>query len=183
MTTLLIVALVIVLAVVIVYFTAKNGISRAQNQVEEAYSTMDVYLKERHDLIPNLVKIAQGYAKHETEALQQITNTSNLAAKATTLDQSISEEEKMNNATNRFMTIVQSYPDLKANQNFVNLMNQLQKVEQDISNARKYYNACVKEYNNKITTFPGNLVAGGLSKKPYFQVSSESERQNIDINI
>lgn len=183
MTTILIVLLVLVAIVVIAVIASKNSITHANNQVEEAYSTMDVYLKQRHDLIPNLVNIAEGYAKHEREALQQIAQASTAAARATNLNQAISDEEKLDTATNRLIAIAQAYPDLKANRNFENLMNQLQSTEKDIANARKYYNASVRLYNDKISSFPGSLFAGDLKKKPYFQVSSEAERQNVNINF
>lgn len=183
LTTVLILIVAIVVIGIVAAIMSKNSLNTSLNQVEEAYSTMDVYLKERHDLIPNLVNIAKGYAKHETEALQQIAQASNVAAQAHSMNQVIQDEEKVNQATNRLIAIAQAYPDLKANTNFTTLMNQLKSVEENIANARKYYNACVRQYNNKLTTFPSSLFAGNMTKKPYFQVSSESDRENVNINF
>lgn len=178
--------MVIVLLVVIVVIAAvmaKNSLSTSANQVDEAYSTMDVYLKQRHDLIPNLVNTAKGYADYEKDTLQKIAQANQLASAANTVQESFQQEQKLDNAANHLIALAQAYPDLKANTNYVNLMNQLQKVEQDIANARKYYNASVKEYNNKLTTYPSKLFAGNLEKKPYFQVTTQEDRDNVDVTF
>ena len=183
MTTVLIIVLVIAIVIVIALIASKNSINTSSNQVDEAYSTMDVYLKQRHDLIPNLVNTAKGYAKYEADTLDKIAKASSLANTASSTQEIFNQEQKLDGATNKLIALAQAYPDLKANDNYTNLMNQLQKVEADIANARKYYNASVREYNNKLTTFPTSMFAQGLDKKPYFQVTSEAERQNVDVNF
>lgn len=182
---LMIVLLVVIIVALVLIFmvSAKNGIASSSNQVDEAYSTMDVYLKKRHDLIPNLVNVTKGYAKHEKETLDQITNTVRNSNNASSINELMNEEEKVNTAVTKLFNIIQAYPDLKSNNNYINLMNQLQKVEDDIAMARKYYNASVKEFNNKISTFPGSVFAKNVEKKPYFQVSSEAERQNVNVEL
>lgn len=175
---------IIVVAIIAIFIiSSKNSIKRASNQVEEAYSTMDVYLKQRHDLIPNLVNTVKGYTNYEENVLKQMEDISNQAAHAKGINQVITEETKLDNATNKFLSLVQAYPNLKANENFNNLMNQLQQTEKDIANARKYYNASVRVYNDKITTFPGSLFAKDDKKKPYFQVSSEAERDTVNVDF
>lgn len=175
----------IIAILVIAVIVTKNGLVQANNQVEEAYSTMDVYLKKRHDLIPNLINIVKGYASHEQSVLTQIAQANTAAAQAGSLSEQIKGEEKLNGAVGRLIAIAQAYPELKSNTNYDNLMKELTKVEEDIANSRKYYNATVREFNNKISSFPGSIFAGkdNLQKKPYFQVSSEAERQNIDVQL
>ena len=133
MSTVILVVLVIAIAVIIAAVMAKNSLSTSANQVDEAYSTMDVYLKQRHDLIPNLVNTAKGYANYEKDTLQQISQANQLASAANTIQESFNQEQKLDNAANHLVALAQAYPDLKANTNYVNLMNQLQKVEQDIA--------------------------------------------------
>lgn len=176
--------LILIVAIVVIYFVAtKNSISKSANQVDEAYSTMDVYLKKRHDLIPNLVNTAKGYANYESGTLEQIARANSLAESANTMEEVLKQENKIDNASSKLIALAQAYPELKANTNFVNLMNQLEKIEEDIANSRKYYNASVREYNNKITTFPGKSMAGSAKKKPYYQVDSEKERQNVNVEF
>lgn len=181
----LIVLMVLIVLAAIFFIVARNGLIEANNRVDEAYSTMDVYLKKRYDLIPNLVNVVKGYAKNEKETLTAVTEASRQAMDAKGIPQMAQSQEKLNQTVNNMITMAQAYPELKSNQNFLDLQNQLKKLEDDIANARKYYNASVREYNNKIASFPGSLFAGGLhyEKKPYFQVSSEAERQNVNVEF
>lgn len=177
------IVLIVVLALVIFVVSTKNRITKADNRVEEAYSTMDVYLKKRHDLIPNLVNIVKGYTKYEGNTLEEISKANSIAATSANFNQKVDQEQILDNAANRITAIAQAYPELKANTTFVNLMDQLKSVENDITNARKYYNASVREYNNLISTFPGSLFAKDDQKKPYFQVTSEAERENVNVTF
>lgn len=181
----LLILLVIVLLVVIFFISSRNSLIQANNRVDEAYSTMDVYMKKRYDLIPNLVNVVKGYAAHEKETLVAVTQANQKAAGAMTLAQQAKDEEQLTGAVGRLIAVAQNYPDLKSNQNFQDLQTQLKKLEDDIANARKYYNASVREFNNKIEQFPGSMFAGSLhyEKKPYFQVSSEAERQNVNVSF
>ncbi|MGI6108838.1 MAG: LemA family protein [Eubacteriaceae bacterium] len=179
----------IILAVIVILLiwliVVRNGLVQASNQIEEAYSTMDVYMKKRYDLIPNLVNTVKGYAAHEKETLLAVEQASMKASHAGSVEEQAKDEEALNGAVKNLFALAQAYPDLKANQNYLDLQNQLKKIEEDIANARKYYNASVRVYNDKISTFPGSIFAGGMhfEKKPYFQVASEAERQNVNVQF
>ncbi len=172
------VALVIII-LLIVYICIKNSLVRTVNRTEESWSTIDVYLKKRYDLIPNLVNIVKGYAAHEQDTLTKVIEARNTAALAATPEEKIAAEKALSSELKTLMNFtVERYPDLKANANFLDLSAQLKNVESDLASARKYYNANVREYNNAIMVFPSNIVAGRmkLSKKPYFELDSEAER-------
>lgn len=172
------VALVIII-LFIVYICLKNGLVRTVNRTEESWSTIDVYLKKRYDLIPNLVNTVKGYASHEQDTLTKVIEARNTAAMAATPEEKIAAEKALSSELKTLMNFtVERYPDLKANANFLDLSAQLKSIEADLASARKYYNANVREYNNAIMVFPSSIVAGRmkLSKKPYFELDSESER-------
>ncbi len=180
----LIIVLVIVVLLVIWVVTTYNKLIGLRNQCEEAFSTMDVYLKKRFDLIPNLVETVKGYAKHEAETLQNVIAARN-AAGTTSVAQRMKDENAISGALRQIFALSESYPDLKANSNFVNLQNQLKSVEEDIANARKYYNAVVKQYNDKCMMVPSNLIAsmGHFEKKVMFEVDSAEERRNVNVKF
>ena len=172
------VALVIII-LLIVYICIKNSLVRTVNRTEESWSTIDVYLKKRYDLIPNLVNIVKGYAAHEQDTLTKVIEARNTAALAATPEEKIAAEKALSSELKTLMNFtVERYPDLKANANFLDLSAQLKNVESDLASARKYYNANVREYNNAIMVFPSSIVADRmkLSKKPYFELDSEAER-------
>lgn len=179
----------IILAVVIVgglfFMTTYNGLVGLRNKVEEAFSTMDVYLIKRHDLIPNLVETVKGYAKHEKETLENVIKARNLAVSANTMEEKVAAENAMTGMMSRLFALAEAYPDLKANTNFQELMGQLKSVEEDIANARKYFNGATRQFNTAIEVFPANIVAGlfKFTKKPLFEVSDESERQNVKVSF
>ena len=162
-----------------------NSLVSLRNQVEEAFSTMDVYLTKRYDLIPNLVETVKGYAKHEKETLEAVISARNKAVNATTMEGKIEAENAMSGVIGRLFALVESYPDLKANTNFLDLQNQLKSIEDDIANARKYFNGVTRQYNTKIEVFPMNLLAGifGFTKKPLFVVADEQQRQNVKVSF
>ncbi len=172
------VALAIII-LLIVYICIKNSLVRTVNRTEESWSTIDVYLKKRYDLIPNLVNIVKGYAAHEQDTLTKVIEARNTAALAATPEEKIAAEKALSSELKTLMNFtVERYPDLKANANFLDLSAQFKNVESDLASARKYYNANVREYNNAIMVFPSSIVAGRmkLSKKPYFELDSEAER-------
>ena len=162
-----------------------NSLVSLRNQVEEAFSTMDVYLTKRYDLIPNLVETVKGYAKHEKETLEAVISARNKAVNATTMEGKIEAENAMSGVIGRLFALAESYPDLKANTNFLDLQNQLKSIEDDIANARKYFNGVTRQYNTKIEVFPMNLLAGiyGFTKKPLFVVADEQQRQNVKVSF
>lgn len=175
------VAVIIIIWAVVSY----NGFVRLRNTIEEAFSTMDVYLKKRYDLIPNLVETVKGYAKHEKETLEHVIAARNMAASATTLEERVEKENILQGTLKSLFAIAESYPDLKANTNFLELQGELSRIEDEIANSRKYYNAVVKQYNIKREAFPSTIIAGmfGFEKKPMFEVAGEQEREAVKVQF
>ena len=178
----------VVLFAIIVYFiwyiTTKNGLISLRNDMEEAYSAMDVHMKKRYDLIPNLVETCKGYAKFEQDTLVGITQARNAAIAASPKDKAAAESA-LNSELRTLLNVVQErYPDLKASTQFNNLSKQLENCEHEIGNARKYYNAKVKILNNKIEKFPSSHVARrmGLERKPYFEIA-DAERNAPQVSF
>jgi LemA protein len=163
------------LAVIGVY----NSLVRLRNQVDNAWSQIDVQLKRRHDLIPNLVETARGYMKHERETFEAITNARSAAVGARTVSEASQAEGKLAEALNKFMLVVENYPELKANQNFLAVQEELASTENKIAFARQNYNDQVLSYNNRVQVFPSNILAGvfNFAKRDFFQVQSEGERE------
>ena len=164
---------------------AYNAFVKMRNVVEEAFSTMDVYMKKRYDLIPNLVESVKGYAAHESGTFEKVVQARNIAQQATTVEEKLAAENALTGTLRSLFALAESYPDLKANQNFLDLQSQLQKVEEDIANSRKYYNAVVKEYNTKAEQFPSNFIANmfNFTRKPMFEMENEAERQNVKVEF
>lgn len=158
-----------------------NSLVQLRNSCDEAFSTMDVYLKKRFDLIPNLVETVKGYADHESKTLEAVTAARSAISSAGSTADKVAGENMLTGALKSLFAVAEAYPDLKANTNFMDLQKQLQKIEDDIAQARKYYNGVVKGMNNKVEMFPSNLFAGifGFKKYPFFTVADESERDNV----
>ena len=178
--------LLVVLAVLIIWFIATyNGFVSLKNKVEEAFSTMDVYLVKRYDLIPNLVETVKGYAAHQKETLEKVVSARSLAMNAHSMDEKIAQEQNLSGLLGRLLAISESYPDLKANTNFIDLQRQLKDMEGEIANARKYYNGVVKAFNTRTETIPSNLIAGicGFKKMPLFVVKDEAQRENVKVSF
>jgi len=170
---------VFIVFIVIIVAGMYNGLVRSRNETKNAWSQIDVQLKRRHDLIPNLVETVKGYAKHEQGTLQSVIAARAAAVGAGTVDARIAAEGQLSQALSRLMVVTEQYPDLKANQNFLGLQEELTSTENKIGFARQAYNDAVMTYNTKIETFPSNLVAGnfGFKPEPFFQVQDEKERQ------
>lgn len=162
-----------------------NKLVRAANKVEEAFSTMDVYLKKRFDLIPNLVETVKGYAKHESETLDRVIAARNAAGSAKSAEERMVNEAAISGGLRNIFALAESYPELKANENFLDLQGQLQKIEEDIANSRKYYNATVRIFNDTVMTIPTNLIASmfHFEKKPMFEVADAAERENVKVSF
>jgi LemA protein len=184
-TIILIIVIAAIAVVVLWVVAAYNGFVRLRNMVEEAFATMDVYLKKRYDLIPNLVETVKGYAAHETGTLEKVIQARNLAYSATNIEDKVKGENMLTGALKSLFALAEAYPDLKANTNFLDLQGQLQRMEDEIANSRKYYNAIVKEFNTKTEMFPSNIIAGmfGFSRKPLFEVSKEAEREAVSVKF
>lgn len=179
------VVLVIAIAIVCWYIGTKNNFVRSKNKVEEAFATIDVYLKKRYDLIPNLVETVKGYAKHESETLEKVIAARNNAASATTTAEKIEANANLSNAIKSINVVAERYPELKANVNFIDLSNQLKGIESELANSRKYYNAMVKSFNTDKDIFPKSIVANRmrLEKFPYFELDSAEERKNVKVSF
>jgi len=180
----LIIIIAVVAVIVLWGVTAYNGFVKADNSVQEAFATVDVYLKKRFDLIPNLVETVKGYAKHESETLEKVVAARNAVGEAKTTDEKVANENVLSGTLKSLFAVAESYPDLKANQSFQDLMGQLKTVEEDIANSRKYYNALVKKFNIKCESFPSSLIAGMFhyQRKQLFE-AGEGERENVKVEF
>lgn len=176
--------LAIIILIIIYAFILYNNFISLDNKVKEAFSTMDVYLKKRWDLIPNLVETVKGYAKYEEETLTKVTKLRNTVYNKMTNDEKIINNEELSSDISKIMALKEAYPELKANENFIDLSNKLTKIEDDIANARKYYNGTVRIYNNNVQMFPNNIFAKifNYKTKRMFEASLE-DKQNIRINL
>jgi len=175
------IAALLVLAAIGIY----NSLVRLRNQVDNAWSQIDVQLKRRHDLIPNLVETAKGYMKHERGTFEAITQARSAAMGARTVPEAAQAEGRLADALSKFMLVVENYPDLKANQNFLALQEELTSTENKIAFARQNYNDQVLFYNNKIQMFPSNIVAGmfAFTKRDFFEVQSTAERETPKVSF
>lgn len=169
---------VIILIYAIWYITTKNSLISLRNDMEESYSAMDVHMKKRYDLIPNLVETCKGYAKFESDTLARVTEARKVAIAAGSADKAAAERELSSSLKMLFNVVQERYPDLKASSQFNNLSAQLEQLEHEIAQSRKYYNAKVKILNNKIEKFPSSSVARKmrLERVPYFEIEDASER-------
>ena len=175
----------LVVICIIWYITTHNSLISLKNDVEEAFSAMDVHMKKRYDLVPNLVATCKGYAKHESEAFTRVTAARNAAmaarssgAPASGVDR-ISAERELSSSLRTLLNFVhEQYPQLKADSQFNNLSRQLEQIEEEIARSRKYYNAKIKIFNNKVEKFPSSIVAGRmkLERKPSFEIEDAAER-------
>jgi LemA protein len=170
----------IIVILIFVFIGIYNGLIGSRNQVKNAWAQIDVQLKRRYDLIPNLVETVKGYAKHERETLEAVTNARNLAqaAASSNVGERAKLEGELGSALSRLLAVVERYPDLKANQNFLALQEELTSTENKISFSRQYYNDSVLKYNNKIQMFPSNIVANmtGFKASEFFEVTVAEER-------
>jgi len=174
-----------IIVLLLIYFLVTfNNLIRKNNKVKEAFSTMDIYLKKRWDLIPNIINIVKGYADHEKETFKEITELRNYVYDRMSDDEKIATNYKLNTEISRLMALIERYPDIKANENFNDLSKQLVKIEDDIAKSRKYFNGTVREFNNKVEMFPSNIIAKMLGYKPkkMFEASTQ-EKQNINIEM
>ena len=174
-----------VIALLVIYvLITYNGFVRIKNRVEEAFSTMDVYLKKRWDLIPNIVETVKGYAKHEKSTLSEVIKLRNGAYDDMSSDEKIKANQELSKGITKIMALAEQYPDLKANENFKDLSAQLTKIEDEIANSRKYYNGTVREFNDKVQMFPSNVVAMifGYKTKTMFE-ANEEERKNVKVSL
>ncbi|MCL2150086.1 MAG: LemA family protein [Dehalococcoidia bacterium] len=170
----------VIVLLLVIYAVMYNGLVKLRNQVKNAWAQIDVQLKRRYDLIPNLVETVKGYMKHERETLEAVTQARNLAqaGSSTSTAERGKLEGQLSSALSRLLAVAEAYPDLKANKNFMSLQEELTSTENKISFARQFYNDAVLRYNNQTQMFPSNIVAGmaGFKAEQFFEVNVEEER-------
>ena len=177
----LIIILVVVVLLVVWCISIYNNLVKLRNNRENAFANIDVQLKQRHDLIPQLVATVKGYAQHEKELLERVTQARAAAMNATGINDKIQAENALTSALAGLKVSVEAYPELKANQNFLQLQEEISDIENKIAATRRYFNTATRELNNAVQTFPSNIFAGlfGFHKEPMFEVSNE-ERADLD---
>ena len=174
--------LLIIIAIIIIIILSKyNGIVRLQKKVEQSKSGIDVYLNQRFDLIPNLVECVKGYAKHEKEVFENITQLRSEYVKGS---KNIKKAEKINDGLNKILAIAENYPELNASEQFLNLQKNFSKMESQLQAARRIYNLDVTKYNTKISVVPNNIVAKmfGFKEKELFEIE-EYKKENINVDL
>ena len=182
MTLFIIIGLLVVILIYVLI--TYNGLIKSNNLVKEAFSTMDVYLKKRWDLIPNLVEVVKAYAKHEKETIEKITTLRKNTYESMSIEKKINVNEELTQDLSKIMIISENYPDLKSSRNFIELSHELTEIEDEIANSRKYYNGTVRIFNNKVQMFPSNLVARifGFHCANMFEANTD-EKNNVKVDV
>ena len=162
-----------------------NGLIGLKNKVDEAWADIETQLKRRYDLIPNIVETVKGYAKHEAGTLESVTKARNMAMSAGTMADKAQAENALSGTLKTLFALSESYPELKANQNFMDLQQTLKDVEEHLQLSRRYFNATVRDFNVKVEIFPNNIFAGmlGFKKRDFFEVENASERENVKVSF
>lgn len=173
MTAIIVIVVVVILAAWLV--SMYNSLVKMRNNRENAFADIDVQLKQRHDLVPQLVETVKGYAAHEKDTLERVINARNGAIGAKTIDEKIVAENALSSALSGLKITLEAYPDLKANQNFLQLQEEIADLENKLSSVRRYFNSATKEYNNAVETFPSNTLAGmfGFRKEVMFDLGEQ----------
>ncbi|HFK5502453.1 LemA family protein [Elizabethkingia anophelis] len=177
------IALIVVIALVVIVLlygvSVYNKLVKFRNLVQEAWSSIDVMLKKRYDIIPNLVETVKGYATHERETLDSVTQARTMAKNAGSVQEKEAAEKNLNQAMMNLFAVAEQYPDLKANTNFQQLQNELSSLESDIEKSRRYYNGTVRENNTLVESFPSNIIANmyKFEKAPFFELQNTAERE------
>lgn len=176
----------IILALLVVWVVfVYNGLIRTRNRVKEAWSDISVQLKRRYDLIPNLVETVKGYASHESGVFEQVTKARSAAISAEGKEEQAQAENQLSETLKTLFAVSENYPDLKANANFLELQRELSDTENKIQAARRFYNATVLDLNNRIQTFPTNILASlfNFKEEEFFDVENDEELQNIKVSF
>ncbi len=175
-----VILLVAVLALIAVWAVSiYNNIIRLRNHRQNSFADIDVLLRQRHDLIPQLVETVKGYAGHEKEVFTKVTAARSAAMSATTIDDKIKAEQELSSALKGLRVQVEAYPDLKANQNFLQLQEKLGDIEDRLADSRRYFNSATTAYNNAVESFPGNLIASnfGFSREVFFDLGVDARKE------
>lgn len=188
MSTVLWIILAIVLIIIIALISMYNGLIRLKNRVDEAWSDIDVQLKRRYDLIPNLVETVKGYASHERETLEKVVQARNSAMSmqnSSDIEGKLQAENALSSTLKSIFALSESYPDLKANQNFLELQKELADTENKIQASRRFYNGNVRDFNTKVQVFPTNIIAKqlGFSSRQFFEIEEAVQKENIEVKF
>ncbi len=178
--------LFIILGAVVLWLIAVyNGLIRLKNRVDEAWSDIDVQLKRRYDLIPNLVETVKGYAAHEKELFTKVTEARSKAMQAGSLADKAEAENMLSNTLKSLFAVAENYPQLRASENFAKLQDELSDTENKIQAARRFYNGMVRDFNTKIQVFPNNLIANslGFKAREFFEIAEAQERENVKVQF
>src|SRR5215472_8975778 len=181
----LIVIIVLLVLAVLILAGMYNSLVQLRVRADSAWSDIDVQLKRRHDLIPNLVETVKGYAAHEKGTFENIAKFRSQAMQATTPADKAQAENQLSGALKSLFAVAENYPELKASEQFTGLQSSLNSIEDNIQNARRYYNAVVRDYNTRVQSFPTNILAGmfGFQTRQFFEVESPGDRENVQVKF
>jgi LemA protein len=176
-----IIVLVVVVLIAAWLVSMYNGLVKMRNNRENAFANIDVQLKQRYDLVPQLVSTVKGYADHEKEVFEKVTMARSAAMSATTINDKIAADNMLTSALSGLNVSLEAYPELKANQNFMQLQNEVADIENKLAAVRRYFNSATREFNNAVQTFPSNIIAGmfGFHKEPMYEIAQE-QRATMD---
>lgn len=177
-------AIIVVVIMLIWVIVTYNRFVKLRNRIEEGFATMDVYLKKRWDLVPNLVETVKGFVKHENSTLKEIVKLRKGDYDSMSEEEKIANSDKLSSSLGKLFALAEDYPELKSSENFNDLNKQLEKIEDDIASSRKYYNGTVREYNDLAKIFPSNLIASifGFKSHKMFNID-ETERENVKVEF
>ena len=180
------IAVYIIIAILVIIGLLYNSLVRSKVRVDEAWSDIEVQLKRRYDLIPNLVETVKGYARQESSVLENVTKARSQAMQAGSMDEKLKDENQLSGALKSLFAVAESYPDLKSNQNFMQMQSDLTDTEDKIQASRRFYNGTVRDFNTKVEVFPTNLFAGmlGFKKREFFDIDEKGvEGQNVKVTF
>lgn len=184
-STIILISVIAVIAIIVIFLIGSyNGLVKKSEAIDTNLSNLDVMLQRRTDLVPNLVSTVKGYTDHETEIVNSITDAREKLVNAKSVEDKSKANDELTSSLNALMVVVENYPDLKSSENFINLADELSGTENRIAVARKDYNDSVKEYNLKVKSFPGNIIAGmfGFEQKEYFE-ATDASREVPNVNF
>lgn len=181
----MLVALIVIVILVVLVAGAYNGLVASRNRVKDQWSQIDVQLKKRADLIPNIVETVKGYAKHEKETLEDVVKARNALNTASTVEDEMKANNQITGALNKLFALSEAYPELKANENFMSLQRDLKDIEDKISYARQFYNDSVMTYNNKVQMFPTNIIANifNFKESKFFEIENEKDKETPKVSF
>ena len=174
----------VLLLLALVFVSLFNRLSRQKVTIDEASADIETLLKQRYDMIPNLVETVKGYAKHEKETFESVTSLRNQAMGASSLEDKAKYEDQLTKGLSKLFALAESYPELKANNNFLELQSTLKNLEDNIQKSRRFYNGTVRDFNTMIVVFPNNIIANmlGFKSQPFFE-ASEEEKKNVEVKF